>query len=163
MGPVASCSLFFDVQVLTFLSEKYSLFAHANLCHLTTRLRSYFLTIFAAHLCVFTRMMGCKASLASHRTCTYVLVTEKNRLACKGPSRHTCDFRTKCQGRTGPAMKISMQIFPACMQDVYKRIHASRVTYERLVHVHSPYVHIFQQYLQHTYVSIHVRRDVREA
>ena len=60
-------------------------------------------------------------------------------------------------------MKISMQIFPACMQDVYKRIHASRVTYERLAHVHSPYVHIFQQYLQHTYVSIHVRRDVREA
>ena len=25
------------------------------------------------------------------------------------------------------------------------------------------YVHIFQQYLQHSYVSIHVRRDVREA
>ena len=60
-------------------------------------------------------------------------------------------------------MKIGIQIFPACMQDVYKRIHASRVTYERLAHVHSPYVHIFQQYLQHTYVSIHVRWDVREA
>ena len=60
-------------------------------------------------------------------------------------------------------MKIGVHILPACMQGVYKRIHASRVTYKRLAHVHSPYVHIFQQYLQHTYVSIHVRRDVREA
>ena len=25
------------------------------------------------------------------------------------------------------------------------------------------YIHIFQQYLQHTYLSIHVRRDIREA
>ena len=39
------------------------------------------------------------------------------------------DFRTKYQGRTGPAKKIDMHIFPACTQDVYKRIHASRVTY----------------------------------
>ena len=60
-------------------------------------------------------------------------------------------------------MKIGMHIFPVCMQDVYKCIHASRVTYERLAHVHSPNVHIFQQYLQHNYVSILVRRDVREA
>ena len=80
-----------------------------------------------------------KASLTSHPTCTYVLVTEKNRLICKGPSRHTYDFRTKYQGRTGLAMKIGMHIFPACTQDIYKRIRASRVTYERLVHVHSPY------------------------
>ena len=108
-------------------------------------------------------------------------------------------------------MKTDMHIFSACTQDVYKCIHASRVTNERLRHVHSPckctlrgykptvrpvasrnlffdlqevtlllgeytlfalqisttplpgYVHIFQQYLQHTYVSIHIRRDVREA
>ena len=79
-----------------------------------------------------------KASLTSHRTCTYVLVTEKNRLICKGPSRHTYDFRTKYQGCTGPTMKAGMHIFPACTQGICKRIHASRVTYERLVHVHSP-------------------------
>ena len=41
MGPVASRSLFFAVQVLTLLSEKHTLFAHANLCYPTTRLREY--------------------------------------------------------------------------------------------------------------------------
>ena len=73
-----------------------------------------------------------KASLTSHRTCRYVLVTEKNRLICKGHLRYTCDFLTKYQGRTGPAMKICMHIFSAYTQDIYKRIHASRVTYSRL-------------------------------
>ena len=46
-----------------------------------------------------------------------------------------------------------MHISCACMQDVYKRIHASRGTLEGLA----------ADILQHTYVSIHVRRDVREA
>ena len=71
------------------------------------------------HVSFFCRHAESKASLTSHRTCTYVLVTEKNRLICKGPSRHTCDFRTKYQGRTGPAMKIGMHIFPACTQCVH--------------------------------------------
>ena len=31
----------------------------------------------------------CKASLTSHRMCNYVLVTEKNRLICKGHLRYT--------------------------------------------------------------------------
>ena len=56
-----------------------------------------------------------KASPTSHRTCTYVLVTEKNRLICKGPSRHTCDFITESQGRTGPAMKIDRMSTNASM------------------------------------------------
>ena len=50
VGPVASGSLVFDVQVVTLLLGKYALFAHVNLCYSTTRLRSYFSTIFAAHL-----------------------------------------------------------------------------------------------------------------
>ena len=54
-------SLFFDVQVLTLLSEKYSLFSHENLCYPTTRLRSCFSII-----CTCT--MGCKRSLTSHHT-----------------------------------------------------------------------------------------------
>ena len=37
-GPLASQSLLFDVQVLTLLLGKYTLFAHANLCYPTTRL-----------------------------------------------------------------------------------------------------------------------------
>ena len=63
MRPVASRSLFFDVQVLTLLSEKYTLFARANLCYPTTRLCSYFSTIYAAHLRENTRTIGCKRSL----------------------------------------------------------------------------------------------------
>ena len=64
-------SLFFDFQVLTLLSEKYSLFSCVNLHYPTTRLHSYFSII-----CTCT--MGCKRSLTSHHTCTYVLVTEKS-------------------------------------------------------------------------------------
>ena len=45
---------------MTVLLGKYTLFACANLYNPTTRLRSYFLAIFAAHLCVYTRTMGCK-------------------------------------------------------------------------------------------------------
>ena len=62
--PVDSRSLFFDIQVLTLLLGKYTLFASANLCYPTTRLCSYFSTIFAAHICVYTRMMGCKRSFS---------------------------------------------------------------------------------------------------
>ena len=168
--------------------------------------------------------------------CTYILVTEKNRLICKAYLRYTCDFITEFiytrKGRTGPAMKIDMHIFSACMQYGHKHIHFSRVTYETCtrafplqvlqdlpihlqglhmpyntltctLHVYKPtirpvasssllfdlqavtlllqeytlfahanllfahakpgYVHIFQQYLQHTCVYIHVGWDVREA
>ena len=45
-------------------------------------------------------------------------LTEKNWLICKGHLRYTCNFRTKYQGCTGPAMKIGMHIFSACTQDV---------------------------------------------
>ena len=79
-----------------------------------------------------------KASLTSHRTCTYVLFTEKNRLICKAHLRYTCDFITEFKDRTGPAMKIDMHIFSACTQYGHKRIHFSRVTYKRLAHVHFP-------------------------
>ena len=58
-----ACSLCFDIQEVTLLLGKYTLFARANLCFPTTRLQSYFPTIFAAQLCVYTRMMGCKRSL----------------------------------------------------------------------------------------------------
>ena len=61
--PVASSSLLFDLQVVTLLLAEYILFARANLYYPTTRLRSYFSTIFAAHLHVYTRTLGCKRSL----------------------------------------------------------------------------------------------------
>ena len=61
--PVASSSLFFDLQVVTLLLGKYTLFARANLCYPTTRLCSYFSPISAAHLRVYSRTMGCKRSL----------------------------------------------------------------------------------------------------
>ena len=50
---------------------------------------------------------------------------------------HLRVFTTESQGRTDSAMEIDMHIFSACTQDSYKRIHASRVTCERLRHVHS--------------------------
>ena len=53
-----------------------------------------------------------KAALTSHRTCSYVLVTEKNRLICKAHLRYTCNFITEFQGCTDSAMKI--YIFYAC-------------------------------------------------
>ena len=80
----------------------------------------------------------CKASLTSHRTCTYVLGTEKNRLLCKGHLSYPCNFITEYHGRTDPTMKIGMHIFFAYTQYSYKHIHVSRVTYERLAHVQSP-------------------------
>ena len=56
------CNLFFDVQEVTLLLGKHTLFARANLCYPTTRLYSYFSTIFAAcfHVCT----MGCKRNLS---------------------------------------------------------------------------------------------------
>ena len=60
----------------------------------------------------------------------------ENRLICKGHLSYTCNFITEFQGRTDPTMKIDMHIFPACMQYGHKCIHFSRVTYERLAHVH---------------------------
>ena len=79
-----------------------------------------------------------KVFLTPHRTCMYVLVTEKNQLICKGHLRYTCDFITEYQGHTDPTMKTGMHIFSACMHYDYKHIYVSRVTYERLVHMHSP-------------------------
>ena len=52
------------------------------------------------------------------RMCMYVLVTEKTGLICKGHLSYTCDFLTKYQGRTDPAMKIGMHICSACTQYV---------------------------------------------
>ena len=51
-----------------------------------------------------------KASLTSHRTCTYVLVTERNRLICKGPLRYTCNFITEFQSCRAPTLKIDVHI-----------------------------------------------------
>ena len=79
-----------------------------------------------------------KAPLTSRRTCAHVLVTEKNRLIYKRHLSYTCDFITEFQGRLDPTMNIDMHIFSACTQYGHKRIHFSRVTYERLVHVHFP-------------------------
>ena len=70
--------------------------------------------------------------------CTYVLVTEKNRLIYKGHLSYICDFITEFQGRTDPAMKIDMHIFFACTQYGHTRMHFSKVTYKRLAHVHFP-------------------------
>ena len=86
------------------------------------------------HFCLFLF----KVSLTSYRTCTYVLVTEKNQLICKAHLRYTYDFITEFKGRTGPAMKTDMHISSACTQHSHKHIHFSRVTYERLTHVHFP-------------------------
>ena len=80
----------------------------------------------------------CKAYLISHFMCTYILVTEKNRLICKAHLRYTCDVITEFKYCKGPALKIDMHIFCACTQCGHKRIHLSRVTYERLAHVHFP-------------------------
>ena len=63
--PVASSRLSFDVQVEALLLGEYSLFARANPYYPTTRLCSYFSTIFAAHLRVYTLRMGCKRSFSS--------------------------------------------------------------------------------------------------
>ena len=62
---VASRSLFLDFQPVRLLLGQFTLFAHANLYYPTNRLRSYFSTIFVAHLPVYTRMMGCKRSFRS--------------------------------------------------------------------------------------------------
>ena len=63
-----------------------------------------------------------KASLTSRRTCTYVLVTEKNWRICKTHLRYLCDFITEFQCRTDPAMKIDMHIFSTCTQYGHKYI-----------------------------------------
>ena len=112
MEPVARCSLFFDVQVLTLLSEKYFLFAHANLCYPTTMLRSYFSTIFAAHLCVYTRMMGCKRNV-------HPGYSEKSP-NLQGTLKLHLQFYDRSQGCTDTAMKIDMHIFSVCTQYSYK-------------------------------------------
>ena len=61
----ASECLFFVLQVVTLLLAEYTLFACASLCYPNTKLRSYFSTIFAAHVRVYTRTMGCKRGFRS--------------------------------------------------------------------------------------------------
>ena len=72
---VAGCSLFLDiyfntVQVSDTLFERIHVFASANLCYPTIRPCSYFSIIFAAHLRVYTRTMGCKRSFSNHPNVT---------------------------------------------------------------------------------------------
>ena len=57
VGPVASHYLFY-LQIMALLMGKYTLFASANLYYSTARLCSYLSTIFAAHLRVYTHMIG---------------------------------------------------------------------------------------------------------
>ena len=57
--PVASRSLFLDIQLLKLSLGEYTLFTRANLYYPTTRLCSY---ISVANLRVHTRTIGCKRS-----------------------------------------------------------------------------------------------------
>ena len=66
--PVASHSLFLDIQVVTLLLGGFTLFANAHaLYRPTTRLHSNFSTIFEAHLRVYRFTMGCKRSFRLER------------------------------------------------------------------------------------------------
>ena len=58
--PVASRTLFFNLQVVRLLLAEYTLFACGNLCYPTTRVRSYFSTIFAAHLRMYMLRPRCE-------------------------------------------------------------------------------------------------------
>ena len=62
MRPVASRSLFLDVQVLTVLLGQVTLFAHA-ISTTPLTLSSKFSTIFVAHLRLYTSTTGCKRGL----------------------------------------------------------------------------------------------------
>ena len=64
--------------------------------------------------CLDNNIASPEAPLTSPHTCMYILVTEKNRLICKGHLSYTCVFITEFQGRTDPAMKIDIHIFSAC-------------------------------------------------
>ena len=56
----------------------------------------------------------------------------------QGTLKYLCNFITEFQGSTDAAMKIDMHIFSVCTQYGHKHIHFSRVTYERLAHLHFP-------------------------
>ena len=58
--PVASRSLFLDNHVVTHLLGEITIFVCKS--PLPNSLRLNFSTIFIAHLCVYTHMMGCKRS-----------------------------------------------------------------------------------------------------
>ena len=68
--PVASRILFLDIQVVILSLGEFSLFAHANLYHPTTRVCLYFSTILVAHLHVYTRTMLCRRGLSKQLTFT---------------------------------------------------------------------------------------------
>ena len=72
--PVTSSILFFDLQVVTLLLSKFTLFARANLYYPTTRLRSYFSTIFAAHLRVYIHTLDVREALSLSYNPLYVHV-----------------------------------------------------------------------------------------
>ena len=55
-------SMFFDIQVVTILLNKFTLFVSANLYYPTTRPCLYISAIFAVHLRVYTHTVGCKGS-----------------------------------------------------------------------------------------------------
>ena len=74
MWPIASCQLFFDIQVLTLLLGEYTLFARTNLYYLTTRLRSYFSIIFVAHFVRWdVREASAVLNLKGYDMCTTTL------------------------------------------------------------------------------------------
>ena len=75
--PGESCSLFLDIQEVTLLLGKYTLFSSANLYYPTTRLSSYFSTIFVAHLRVYTHTMGCKRSFNIRCNSSFYLMSKK--------------------------------------------------------------------------------------
>ena len=52
--PVASHSLYLDIQIVALLLEQFSLFARANLYYPTTRVCLYFSTVFWVHLRIHT-------------------------------------------------------------------------------------------------------------
>ena len=83
-------------------------------------------------------MCGLSVTLSPSYIPSYVHVLPANRLICKGHLSHPCDFITEFQGRKDPVVKIGMHIFSACTQYGHKHINFSRVTYERLAHVHFP-------------------------
>ena len=84
---------------MTLWRAEYTLFARANPYYPTTGLRSYFSTIFAAHLRVYTRTTGCKRSF-----------------------RYRCDFITVYLHRRDPAMNIDMHS-TLCVYTVWLQMH----------------------------------------
>ena len=102
-----------EIYMHIFYACTFHLFAHANLCYPTTRLCSYFSTIFVAHLCVYTRRMGCKRGFSC-----------------------TCNFITAYQGHTDPAMfcdiqEVTLLLKPLLHPIVSVKVHIGNYIYTR--------------------------------